>query len=266
MKIMTKKPYVSEGYFEYAMTSQQQLDYRILIAPPADGPPADGYAVIYALDGDALFPTLAEAVKLQTRKPKGYDPILVIGIGYPSKEPFDMERRCRDFTLPVSEEHLPPRPDGTPWPPNGKANEFLDFIEHELMPVVAKEWPINKKKQAIVGHSLGGLFTLYALCARPHLFSHIVVGSPSVWWANNAVLKEIDRFAEAWNSQHTINLLLTIGANELPDMLEGADQAAERMKRLSDQNIHTHYVKFVEEDHVSVLPCMLSRLPRFLNS
>ena len=264
MKTMTKKPYVSEGYFENAITSQQQLDYRILIAPPTDGPPADGYAVIYALDGDALFPTLAEAVKLQTRKPKGFDPILVIGIGYPSKEPFDMERRCHDFTLPVSEENLPPRPDGTPWPPNGKANDFLDFIEHELMPMVAKEWPINKSKQAIVGHSLGGLFTLYALCARPYLFTHIVAGSPSVWWANNAVLKEIDRFSETWIGNHAINLLLTIGANELPDMLEGAEQAAERMKRLSDKNIHTDFVKFDEEDHVSVLPCMLSRLPRFL--
>lgn len=266
MTIMTKKPYTSENYFEVAMTSRQQLDYRILIAVPTDELPADGYTVIYALDGDALFPTLAEAVKLQTRKPKGYDPILVIGIGYPSKEPFDMERRCHDFTLPVSEEHLPPRPDGAPWPPNGKANEFLDLIEHELMPTIAKEWPINKKKQAIVGHSLGGLFTLYALCARPHLFSHVVVGSPSVWWANNALLKEIDTFPKCWKSQHTINLLITIGANELPDMLEGADLAAEQMKRLSNQNIHTNYVKFDEEDHVSVLPCMLSRLPRFLNS
>jgi len=266
MTTMTKKPYTSDNYFEVAMTSRQQLDYRILIAAPTEAPPADGYTVIYALDGDALFPTLAEAVKLQTRKPKGYDPILVIGIGYPSKEPFDMERRCNDFTLPVSEAQLPPRPDGTPWPPNGKANEFLDFIEHELMPTIAKEWSVNKKKQAVVGHSLGGLFTLYALCARPNLFSHVVVGSPSVWWANNAVLKEIDKFAETWNSQHTINLLLTIGANELPDMLEGADQAAEQMKRLSDKNILTDYVKFDEEDHVSVLPCMLSRLPRFLDS
>lgn len=55
MTIMTKKPYTSESYFEFAMTSRQQLDYRILIAAPTDEPPADGYTVIYALDGDALF-------------------------------------------------------------------------------------------------------------------------------------------------------------------------------------------------------------------
>jgi len=80
------------------------------------------------------------------------------------------------------------------------------------------------------------------------------------------VLKEIEIFSEAWIGNHAINLLLTIGANELPDMLEGAEQAAERMKRLNDKSIHTDFVKFDEEDHVSVLPCMLSRLPRFLNS
>lgn len=58
MTIMTKKPYTSENYFEVAMTSRQQLDYRILIAVPTDELPADGYTVIYALDGDALFQRL----------------------------------------------------------------------------------------------------------------------------------------------------------------------------------------------------------------
>ncbi|GLC88906.1 alpha/beta hydrolase [Lysinibacillus piscis] len=266
MNTMTKIPYKQDHYFEYAMTSKQQLDYRILFASPVDEPPADGYAVIYALDGDALFSTLAEAVKLQTRKPKGFDPILVVGIGYPSKEPFDIERRCHDFTPPVSEQQLPSRPDGTPWPSNGHADDFLDFLEQELMPTVAKEWPINPAKQAIVGHSLGGLFTLYTLCTRPRLFSHIIAGSPSVWWGDNAILKKLDTFIETWQGEQPLHLLLTIGANELPDMLEGTDQVAEQIQQLLDKNLHTSYVKFSAEDHVSVLPCMLSRIPRFMQS
>ncbi|MGE6517105.1 alpha/beta hydrolase [Lysinibacillus sphaericus] len=265
MSKLTKVPYMPERYFEYHMTSSRQLDYRILIASPLDEPPPNGYAVIYALDGDALFQTLAEAVKLQTRKPKGFDPILVIGIGYPSREPFDMERRCCDFTMPVSEASLPSRPIGKPWPTSGKAEDFLNFIEQELKPAIAKEWPINAGKQAIVGHSLGGLFTLHTLFARPHLFTHYVAGSPSVWWGDNEILKELDMFKETWKSEYPLNLLLTIGAEELPDMLDGADQVFERMKGQADDNIHTYYVKFAEEEHVSVLPAMLSRLPGFLN-
>ncbi|MET4562081.1 alpha/beta hydrolase [Lysinibacillus parviboronicapiens] len=266
MSNMTGLPYRQESYFELQMTSRRKLDYRILVAAPMDEPPPNGYAVIYALDGDALFQTLAEAVKLQTRKPKGFDPIVVIGIGYPSREPFDMDRRCRDFTMPVNEASLPSRSIGKPWPTSGHADDFLDFIEQELKPAIAKEWPINAGKQAIVGHSLGGLFTLHALFARPHLFTHYVAGSPSVWWGENEILKELDMFKETWKGEYPLNLLLTIGAEELPDMLDGAEQVFERMKGLAASDIHTNYVKFAEEEHVSVLPAMLSRLPRFLNS
>ena len=39
----------------------------MMIASPKDEPPPNGYAVIYALDGDALFLTLAETVKLAER-------------------------------------------------------------------------------------------------------------------------------------------------------------------------------------------------------
>lgn len=264
MSGMISVPYKLERYFEYQITSQRQLEYRIMIASPKDEPPPNGYAVIYALDGDALFQTLAETVKLQTRKPKGFDPILVIGIGYPSREPFDMERRCRDFTMQINESVLPPRPDGSPWPPSGEADDFLDFIEQELMPAISKEFPINKNRQAIVGHSLGGLLTLHALFTRPHLFTHYVSGSPSIWWGNNEVLKEQKRFAETWQGEYRRNLLLTIGANELPDMLDGAEQMAERMQPLSEKSIQTESVKFAGEDHVSVLPAILSRIPRFL--
>lgn len=262
---MTNTPFITERYFEYRMISEQKLEYRILIASPDDEPPPNGYAVIYALDGDALFSTLAEAVKLQTRKPKGYDPILVIGIGYPSREPFDMEGRCRDFTMTVSEASLPSRSVGKPWPTSGKANDFLNFIENELQPAIAKEWPVNPNKRAIVGHSLGGLFILHAMSTRPHLFSHYIAGSPSVWWGDNEVLKEIDRFKGTWKGKFPINLLLTIGAEELPDMLEGTEQVLKRMKNLVDSNIYTSYVQFAEEDHVSVLPAMLSRIPKFLS-
>ncbi|MDQ0176587.1 alpha/beta hydrolase [Bacillus chungangensis] len=264
MSGMIRVPYTLERYFEYQMTSQRQLEYRMMVASPKDKPPPNGYAVIYALDGDALFQTLAETVKLQTRKPKGFDPILVIGIGYPSREPFDMERRCRDFTMQIHESTLPSRPDGSPWPPSGEADDFLKFIEQELMPVISKEFPINKNRQAIIGHSLGGLLTLHALFTRPYLFTHYVSGSPSIWWGNNEVLKEQERLAETWQGEYQRNLLLTIGANELPDMLDGVEQMAERMQPLSEKGIQTESVKFAGEDHVSVLPAILSRIPRFL--
>ncbi|UED69086.1 MULTISPECIES: alpha/beta hydrolase [Brevibacillus] len=264
MNKMIETPHIPERCYEYKLTSKRQLEYRILLGNPADEAPPGGYAVIYALDGDALFQTLAEAVKLQTRKPKGFDPILVVGIGYPSREPFDVERRCRDFTMHVDEASLPERPDGRPWPPHGEADHFLDFLEFELMPAIAKEWPIDPNRQLLVGHSLGGLFALHALFTRPQLFTHYVAGSPSVWWANNEVLKEMQKFKAGWQGEYQRQLLLTIGADELEDMLEGAEEVAAGMATLAEQGLHLEWIKFTGEDHVTVLPAMLSRLPRFV--
>ena len=76
-------------------------------------------------------------MKLQTRKPKGYDPILVVASVIPQRNLLIWATLSRFYTT-CYQEHLPPRPDGTPWPPNGKANEFLDFIEHELMLLYSK--------------------------------------------------------------------------------------------------------------------------------
>ncbi|WP_233568075.1 alpha/beta hydrolase [Cohnella faecalis] len=171
------------GSEEHLLLSEKNgREYRILIARPADPPPPGGYPIIFALDGDATFFTLAEAVRLQTRKPHGYDPAIVVGIGYPSGEPFDMTRRCFDFTIPAEEGTLPVRPDGCPWPESGGADRFLDFLEFELFPFVGTRFEVDSARQTIFGHSLGGLFVLHALFARTGLFANYAAGSPSIWW------------------------------------------------------------------------------------
>ncbi|PWV99517.1 hypothetical protein DFQ01_11495 [Paenibacillus cellulosilyticus] len=264
MSKWTEVPYLMDRYTEFEVTSDRGLDYRIMAATPSVEAPAEGYGVVFALDGDALFLTLAETVRLQTRKPKGYDPILVIGIGYPSREPFDVDRRCRDFTMNVGGAALPVRPDGRAWPPNGEADHFLDFIENELMSVIAERWPINRDRQAIVGHSLGGLLVLHTLFTRSHLFSHYIAGSSSVWWADNKVLQELESFRASWQQNRNVRLLLAIGANELPDMLEGTALVAQGMEPLLDKGIALERFTFADTEHVSVIPSTLGQIPRFI--
>ena len=255
------KHYV-DGCVERVLISESQLEYRIFISCPKEAPPANGYPVIYALDGDAIFNTLAEAARLQTRKPHGYDPVVIVGIGYPSREPFDMKRRCYDFTMPAEAENLPKRPNGEEWPERGGANVFLDFIETELKPELAGEYPIDPSRQTIFGHSLGGLFVLHALFNRPQSFQTYVAGSPSIWWNNHALLNELDAFeSRMLQAEEKSRLLLTIGADELTHMVEDAEHLIASLQSL--HIFHAQIVKFSEEGHVSVLPAALSRLLKF---
>lgn len=265
MKINSTEKYYVTGCVEQVLcSSHKQLEYRIMIAVPDEDPPEQGYPVIYALDGDAVFGTLVEAARLQTRKPHGFDPAIIIGIGYPSREPFDRNRRYYDFTTTAQAEDLPERPKGWEWPDNGGADAFLNFIEMELMPVISRQYPIDDGRQAIFGHSLGGLFVLHALFSRPQLFQNYIAGSPSIWWNHHAILQEKINF-EMMLAETRIHprLLITIGADELDHMVKDAEQLAASLQPLTSCGLHLELVKFADESHVSVLPAALSRLLKF---
>jgi len=254
--------YGCEEYIVHAGT--RKLEYRILVSHPTGEAPPEGYPVIYALDGHAVFHTLAEAARLQTRKPHGFDPVVVVAIGYPSGEAFDMARRCYDFTIPVRQGTLPQRPDGTDWPENGGADSFLDLLQREIMPMIAGKFTLDSRRQGLFGHSLGGLLVLHALFTRPEMFTHYIAGSPSVWWGELAVLHEQEKFSATYpllNLQR--NLLITIGGDELTHMVEDAEMLAARLEPLAGSGLQVSLVKFIEENHISVLPAALSRMLKF---
>lgn len=241
-----------------------RLEYRILISPPVGDAPSGGYPVIYALDGHAIFHTLAETARLQTRKPHGFDPVLIVAIGYPSGEPFDMTRRCYDFTLPAEKQSLPKRKDGKEWPEHGGADHFLDLLQEEIMPMISDLYVVDKQRQALFGHSLGGLLVLHALYTRPALFTHYAAGSPSIWWGDYVIQSEQERFLTTY-VQMRLNrkLLITVGGDEHLHMVVDAEKLPRQLEPLAAYGLQVQMIKFPEEGHISVLPAALSRLLKF---
>ena len=60
----------------------------------------------------------------------------------------------------------------------GRADRFLDFFEDELVPFVEARYRAQPLR-VLVGHSHGGLFTSYAMVARPRLFAwHLALDAP----------------------------------------------------------------------------------------
>jgi hypothetical protein len=74
------------------------------------------------------------------------------------------------------------------WKNSGGADKFLGFIKNELIPYINKQYPSNGDN-TLWGHSLSGMFVLYALVKEPMLFKSYIALDPSVWWDNNYVLK-----------------------------------------------------------------------------
>jgi len=172
-------PLATQREFTSAITGQH---YRIFVSIPPGPAPAGGHPVLYALDGNATFPTLALMARSAARRPRDGSPArhapVVVGIGYAVDQPYSIARG-RDYTPPA----------GSAGPAaEGGAELFLDFIERELKPLIATLAPLDQTRQALYGHSYGGLCTLHALFTRPAMFQTYLAASPSIWYGEQAVL------------------------------------------------------------------------------
>jgi uncharacterized protein len=247
--------------------------FEIIVARPATPPPADGYPVLYVLDGNIMSLTAIEAARANQRRLDRLpgDDLLVVAIGYPDGIPA-AEARIYDMTPPGITD---PRVAH----PTGGADAFLDFIEHDLQPALARELPIDPRRQALFGHSLAGQFTLYTLLTRPQLFDTYLAASPSVWLGEGYLMDRLPDAANAWSpGQPPRRLLLTVGEFEetLHPALEGHPRAQEFARRFADmrQNSRMHEVadrlshipgllfqfhQVSGEDHGSVIPAAIGR-------
>ncbi|MDA7025409.1 alpha/beta hydrolase [Bacillus sp. CLL-7-23] len=268
MGVADCSPVTIPGAQQRLMRSREgNRDYRIFIAKPSEEPPPTGYPVIYLLDGNSVFGTMVEAVRMQARRPEktGVIPALIVGIGYQTDAPFD-QRRIYDFTLPVSKDELPPRPDGREWPASGGAETFLSFIENDLKPQIEREFKIDKNRQTIFGHSLGGLFVLQALFRNPGLFQTYIAGSPSIHWNRSFFANEADFISRLQKTNLKVDVLL--GAGELEKnhqcrMNDNAKTLANRLSALEKFGVRAEFTEFKGEGHITVLPVLISRALRF---
>ncbi|KAK0625931.1 Alpha/Beta hydrolase protein [Immersiella caudata] len=138
---------------------------------------------MYVLDGNAYGTTAAEAVKRRPPPAPTQPDHLVVSIGYPLTDAvYAITQRGIDFS--------PPLP--TPGPTSG-ADDFLTFISGTLRPWVRKRvFPSVKfKRDALYGHSFGGLFVVYSLISRPDAFDTFLAASPSLWWNRGIILDEV---------------------------------------------------------------------------
>lgn len=183
-------------------------EYAIFVAVP-DGPaPEGGYATIYVLDGNAMFLTAAEAVRAYARRrdPERDTRAIVVGIGYP--DGVDVPA-ARTFDLTGALQESRSRH------PTGGADAFLDFIEDDLKPRIAREFPVDPRRQALMGHSFGGLFTLSTLARRPQAFQTYVGMSSSFWFGGHDLSARVAAFAQARTADAApVRVLLTAGEFE----------------------------------------------------
>jgi predicted alpha/beta superfamily hydrolase len=224
--------------------------YRIFVSFPKGAPPEGGYPVLYVLDGNALFASFAETRRMMEWSPG--DKAIVVGVGYPTDEAYDV-RRIDDFTgAPTTSGAYAKFAKEK----SGGWDRFLDFLTGELRSEIGRRYKTNADRQSLFGHSLGGLFALHTLYTRPGAFHAIIAASPSIFWHEAITLKEERDFAarlKAGNVPKVSRLLVVAGDRE-EAILErwDAEDFVQRIAPLSAYGLRTRSEIFAGEGHMTV--------------
>jgi predicted alpha/beta superfamily hydrolase len=202
-------------------------DLKISVALPksyADENAADReYPIVYLLDANFYFGTVTESTRIASLC-GDLPEAMVVGLGYPtdnSVAQFEnsfrqiMGARTCDYT-PVTHEKWDERQRerfSLDWIVSGGAPSFLQFLKTGLIPMIESEYRADGSRRILAGHSVGGLFVLYALFHETDLFQGYVAASPSIWFGDKAILAAEEQYAQ---DEHDLraNLFLCVGEKE----------------------------------------------------
>lgn len=134
--------------------------------------------VLYLLDGENHFHILSAYVEY-LRHWQVIPPIIIVGI-------VSIDRR-KDLTPVNSLISFSGKVDSS-YKTSGGNEQFLDFIQKELLPYMATNYRTSPFK-IFAGHSLGGLTAINCMLTRPDMFNAYIAISPSLWFGNKFILR-----------------------------------------------------------------------------
>jgi predicted alpha/beta superfamily hydrolase len=196
------------------------------------------FDAVYVLDADALYPLTAGETDFRVvmRKPPR---LVTVGITSMSAN-----GRSRDFT-PV-DDSLP----GDSIHAVGKADNFIRFLETEVIPVVAQRYPVTSHR-ILVGHSLAGLFALHVLATRPELFDRYIAISPTIPFANEAIITSLTAHLAGTPGA---KVLFASTANEEYGYPQGLDHLEALLRHSAPASLRWKIERFPHEDHAGTVP------------
>lgn len=123
----------------------------------------------------------------------------------------------------------------------GRGTRYLDFVARTIKPLIDREFRTLPGRQhtAIAGSSMGGLISLYAWLRHSEAFGAVGALSPSIWFADRAILDAIKRA----RNPAPVRLYLDIGLDE-------PGSAVEDVRRLRSLIEESHLAERVSLDYL----------------
>jgi predicted alpha/beta superfamily hydrolase len=186
-------------------------DRTLIVYLPPGYEEQDGerYPVLYLHDGQNLFDRAtafaeewhADELAQELIVAGEVAPVIIVGIYNVG------EQRIDEYTPTVAQ------PEGR----GGHADAYGKMLIEEVKPFIDQRYKTlpSAASTALGGSSLGGLLTLHLGLRYPHAFSRLAALSPSVWWDDKVLLREV----ESLPSKLNMRIWLDAGLDEGEDTL-----------------------------------------------
>ena len=168
---------VRRGFWSPQLQNRRDI---LIYLPPSYHHSQQRYPVLYMHDGQNLFDAATSYAgewqvdeTMETLATRGYEAI-VVGIPNMGTQRLNEYSPFRDVRLG-----------------GGDGGNYVNFIVDTLKPAIDRDFRTQAEAAAtgILGSSMGGLISLYAFFHRPRVFGYAGIMSPSIWFADEALLR-----------------------------------------------------------------------------
>jgi predicted alpha/beta superfamily hydrolase len=202
-----------------------QEDRDVIIRLPRLYDSTKRYPVMYVLDGSSLDIPIAENLHVLTAA--GYAPEAIV-VGIPN---MSAENREINLTPPFMR-----RENENPGSLMGEADNFLDFMEKDLIPFIEQKYACSSR--VFCGNSRGGLVVMYSLIRKSVLFDARICFSTPFWRQDDILIDSVASYLKKTDSLKTF-IYMSAGGNETENIRGGLNRMTEVLMKNSGTMVHS---------------------------
>jgi predicted alpha/beta superfamily hydrolase len=276
MTLGPAQPYAVPHVHDHLITSETGDEFRISVGLPVSYQMTNTtFPVLYVLDGDVIFGTALEQVRMRGAM-QDVPEAIVVGIGYPvgtdfatynTRRLFDFSTQDWDEASPMRQQFFAITESMGQTPRLGGLKPLLELITKQVQPAVLSQYRGNADQQDLFGGSAGGHFVCQAVFRAPKAFRSFFAASPALSY-NDGQVFELEREYAATHTDLPATLYLSAGSEETlqlayANLVSGTTRLAETLQLRGYESLRLRCDIHAGEGHV---PAITSGLQRALET
>ncbi len=265
-------PYVLEGTQVHKLPAKKLgRQYELYVSLPASYAESKrAFPVLFVTDANYAFPLIRAIAKRVGDGGNNLEDFILVGLSYATGDTPTVSRN-RDYTPLKYKNKQQIARDKANQAIYGEAEGYRQYLANEVFPFLASQYRIDMQRKVFAGHSYGGIFGAHVLLTEPSMFSHYILGSPSLFYDHRSLFDKEEEYANK-HKDLPAKVFLMIGgyervnpASKNPRYLKEVDMVADMLawqKQLQGRrypNLEIRSKVLEDEDHLTVAPNIITR-------